>query len=109
MLPHLDATDLTSLVRDTRMVRAWLFGHTHWSSSQAVGLCRFMSNQQGYAARGDSDGVFAADFVLDLDTPVSAPEYHVRGHYELGPPEARAREAAFKSDEEYSSEDGAPK
>ena len=45
---------------------------------------RFVSNQQGYAVLDESDGVFAADYVLRLTADLSDPEFTQRGHYEDG-------------------------
>jgi len=79
---HLDGCDETHVVQGKQHVLAWVFGHTHWSSSQVVHNTRFVSNQQGYAVLEESDGVFAADYVLRLTADLSDPEFTRRGHYE---------------------------
>ena len=79
--PHkIDGIDLTALVEGKNNVEAWLFGHTHHSSSQIIHGTRFCSNQQGY--NGENDGVFRVDFHLKLTEEDLKDEiYQKRGHY----------------------------
>ena len=62
------ATDLSSMMGTPK---AWLFGHTHYSSDQMVNGTRVLSNQRGY--KSDSGTGFKPDLVVTVSDNELAP------------------------------------